>query len=209
MIDQALLSELQYALLEPPDGGASWPSEVWTRAEALDAVNGALRSLLRETHLVVTRTEQAVLAGATSVDLPADGMATVHLVWRTAGGVRTPLGPADSFEADLAIGAWETTPGPPIAFADLDRATLTLRLVPTPDAPGTLELLYIARPSEMTGTGLTLPVPAEFLSGVKYGSLGWLLRKVGRLTDPERATYCERRYDLTRIAAEIILGGWA
>jgi hypothetical protein len=209
MIDQALLTELQYTLLEPPDGGASWPSEVWTRDEALDAVNGSLRSLLRETHLIVTRTEQAVLAGAVNVALPAGWMATVHLVWRATDGTRTPLGPVDSFEGDLALPGWETTPGSPIAFADLDRDTLTLRLVPTPEFAGTLENMYIARPTEMTGAALTLPVPDEFLSGVKYGALGWLLRKVGRLHDPERAAYCERRYDLTRIAAEIILGGWA
>lgn len=209
MIDQALLTELQYALLEPPDGGASWPGETWDRAEVIDGINAGLRALLRDTQLVVTPTTLAVLAGATSVALPIDWIATCHLVWRALDGTRTPLGPVDAFEGDLALPSWETVPGLPLGYADLDRATLTLRLVPTPDANGTIELLYVAQPALVTGAGTTLPVPDEFASGVKYFTLGWLLRKVGRLQDPERATYAETRYGLTQIAAKLILGGWA
>lgn len=216
MIDQALLTELQYALLESPDGGQTWPSEIWTREEALDAVNNTVQELLRETHLVVSRVEQAVTAASLGiVTLPADWLATAHLVWRTAGGIRTPLGPADTFEADLGEPTWEDTPGVPYAFADLDSAaqpvsgTLRLRVLPRPAADGVLEIMYIARPAPLEGAGADVPIPDEFLSGVKYGSLGWMLRKVGRLNDPERALYCEQRYDLTRTVAEIILGGWA
>jgi len=207
--DQALLEELQFALLEPPDGGASWPSEVWTREEVLDGVNGGLRELLRATHLVVTRTELAVLAAATSVALPTDHLATAHLVWRSLAGVRTPLSPVDSFEADLGLPSWEVTGGTPLGYAALDASTLTLRLVPTPLANGTIELLYIARPTSMTGAALTLPVSDEFASGVKYDALGWLLSKVGRLQDPERSTYCEQRAQLTQLAANLLLKGFA
>lgn len=208
MIDQALLTELQYALLEPPDGGLTWPSLIWTRDEVLDAVNAGVRDLVRSTHLVVTRTELPTLAGTTTIPLPADWLATGSLVWRQ-GTTRVPLGPADSFEADLAVPGWEPTPGLPLAYADLDRTTLTLRLVPTPAANGTLELVYIARPADVSGDGDPFPIADEFLSGVKYAALATLLRKVGRLLDPERAVYCERRADLTRIAADLLLGGFA
>jgi len=214
--DQALLTELQYATLESPDGGQTWPSEIWTRAEVIDELNSSVQTLLRETHLIVTRAEQAVTAASLGiVVLPDDWLATAHLVWRTAAGVRTPLGPADTFEADLGEPTWEDTPGVPYAYADLDSAaqplsgTLRLRLLPRPAADGVLELLYIVRPPLLTGAGATIPIPDEFLSGVKYNTLGAMLRKVGRLTDPERAKYCEDRYDLTRTVAEIILGGWA
>lgn len=210
MIDQELLSEIQLALLEPSDGGQSWPSEVWTRDEALEALNSAIRTLLRETHLTTLRTEIAVPAGTLSIALPIDWLATATVVWRdTATGVRRPIGPVDAFESDLALPGWETTTGTPIGIVDLDSATLTFRLAPTPDVDGTLELLYIPRPDPVNGNGQTLPIPDAFLSAEKYGALGWLLRKVGRLQDPERAAYCEDRYELTRIAAEIILGGWA
>jgi hypothetical protein len=209
MIDTALLEELQYALIEPPDLGATWPSGIWTRDEVLDAVSSGVRDLVRSTHLTITRVELPVAALTTTVALPSDWLATGYLVWRTADLRRSALGPVDSFEGDLALPGWETTPGLPIAYADLDLSTLTLRLVPTPAADGTLEILYIQRPPEVTGSGTPLPLAEEFTSAVKYSALSTLLRKVGRLIDPERATYCERRVDLTHIAADIILGGWS
>jgi hypothetical protein len=213
MTDRELLEDLQYVLIEPPDGGDTWPSLIWTRDEVLDAVNAALRALVRDTHLQVARTELAILAGARAVDLPADWLATAHLVWRALDLTRTPLGPVDGFEADLAAPGWELAPGLPLGYADLDGPTRTLRLVPTPAAAGTLELLYIAVPPlvapPLAGSATDLPVAPEFASAVKYAALGSLLRKVGRLLDPERATYCDRRYQLTTTVAEILLGGWS
>jgi len=211
VIDRELLSELQLVLIEPPDGGDTWPSGIWTRAEVLDALNAGVRALVHDTHLLVTRVEVAVLAGATSVTLPADWLATGYLVWRSLTNVRSPLGPVDGFESDLALPGWETAPGVPLGYADLDSQTLTLRLVPTPAANGTLEILYVYRPADVLAIapGAALPVAEEFTSAVKYVALGTLLRKVGRLLDAERADYCDRRYQLAQVASTIILGGWS
>jgi hypothetical protein len=209
MTDQALLSELQYALMEPPNGGQSFPSEVWTRDEVIEAVNGGERSILRETYLLVSRTTVAVLAGATSVALPADWLATLSGAWLTAGNVRTPLSPADAFEVDTDSPGWENTSGTPLVYLDSDGDTLTLRLSPIPSANGTLELLYVAVPTAINGNGRSFTVPDDYLSGVKYDALGWLLSKVGRLQDPERAAYCRQRQQLAVQAATIVLGGWS
>lgn len=210
MIDQELLTELQFAMLEPPDGGQTWPSEVWTRDEVIGQLNGAIWGWLRETHALVLRVELPALAASLGVvALPADWLATGTLVWRDAAGVRTPLGPVDRFEGDLALPTWETTPGSPLGYDEFEDDTLTLKLVPIPAADGTLELIYVARPTAVQGAGGTLPVPEEFCSGIKYGTLEGMLSKVGRLTDPTRATYCRRRYDLTVMLTKILLGGWA
>lgn len=209
MIDQDLLTEIQYALIEPPDGGASFPSGIWTRAEVIEILNNAQQDLLQRTHLVVQRTEIGVLAGATAIDLPTDWLATGHLVWRAADGTRIPLGPIDTTEIDLALPTWETVPGDPIGYLDSDTDTLKLRLGPIPATDGTIELLYIAVPPDVNGHGRSFVVPEEYLSGVKYNCLGSLLAKVGRLQDPTRAAYCQQRFDLTVLAAQIILGGGA
>jgi hypothetical protein len=211
MTDRELLTELQYVLIEPPDGGDTWPSLIWTRPEVLDAVNAGVRALVRDTHLQVVRLELPILAGARSIALPADWLATAALVWRAADGTRTPLGPVDAFEGDLGEPGWELETGLPLGYADLDGPTLTVRLVPTPAAPGVLELLYIAVPAAITGTlpATELPIASEFATAAKYAALGTLLRKVGRLLDAERAQYCERRYALTQTAAELLLGGFA
>lgn len=207
MTDQEILTEIQLALLEPPDGGASFPSEVWTRDEVLDALNSSIRSLVRSTRVLVLRTEIPVLANATSVSHPADWLATVWMSWRTLAGVRSPLPSADAFEADLALPGWETTTSVPIAYADLDRTTLTFRLIPTPIADGTVELLYAPRPAELAGANLPLPLPDELASGEKYGTLSTLLSKVGRLQDPARAVYCDQRVALVELAADLLLKG--
>lgn len=213
MTARELLSELQYVLIEPPDGGDSWPSLIWTRDEVLDAVNAGVRALVRSTHLVVTRVELPVSALTLRIDLPADWLATAHLVWRAADGTRTPLGPVDAFEGDLAVPGWETAPGLPLGYADLDGPTLTLRLVPTPEEDGVVELLYIATPPVVAlalgGPDDPLPLAPEFDSMLKYAALGTLLRKVGRLLDDERAHYAERRAELTTVAARLLLGGFA
>jgi hypothetical protein len=210
MTDQELLSELQFALLEPPDGGQSWPSEVWTRDEVIGNLNSNTWGWLRDTHALMTRVDLPQLAANLGVvTLPTDWLATGTCVWRSAAGVRTPLGPVDRFEGDLALPSWEATPGTPIGYDEFEAATLTLQLIPRPAANGTLELLYVARTAAVNGAGITLPVPEEFLSGIKYGVLGMLLRKVGRLVDPDRAAYAEQRYELTVMLTKILLGGWA
>ncbi len=210
MIDQHLLEELQYALLEPPDGGQSWPSEVWTREEVLGTMNEGIWAWLRETHAIVSRIELAILAVDNGVvTLPADWLATATAVWRSAAGVRTPLGPVDRFEGDHAVPTWDTTPATPLGIDDFEADTLTAQLIPRPAEDGTLELLYVARPTALNGAGATIPAPEEYCSGVKYFTLGGLLRKVGRLADPERARYAEQRYQLTVMLTRIILGGFA
>lgn len=207
MTDQDLLTDLQYALIEPPDGGASWPSGTWTRTEVLDAVTAAMTELTKQTHALVGRADLAVLANATAVTLPSDWLATAGAVWRSAANARTPLGPADAFEADTALPGWETTTSTPIAYADRDRASQTLRLIPTPAADGTLELLYIVRPADVLGAGATLVTPDVCTSAVKYGALAALLRALGRLQDTARARYCDRRVQLTTIATDLLLRG--
>lgn len=210
MIDQALLEELQYALLEQPDGGQSWPSGVWSRDDVLEAVNSGVRALQHDTHLTVVYLEQSVTPAALSVSMPGDWLATAHLVWRTSpGDIRTPLLPVDAYEADLATPGWETSLGTPIGYVDLDTHTRELRLVPTPAGAGVLENLYVPVLEAVTGNGTELPLPEEFTSAVKYSALGSLLRDIGRLEDEERAVYCDERYEVAQLAAELLLQGGA
>ena len=210
MTDQDLLTEIQYAVLEPPDGGQSWPSEVWSRDDVLDAVNAGVRTLLRETHCRTTWVEQVVIPLATSVGLPADWLTTAHLVWRDqASARRSPLTRTDAFEADHALPGWEGTAGTPVGYADLDTHTLELRLVPTPATIGFLENLYVPAPDPVNGNGQDLPVPDSTISAVKYGALAMLLMDTTRLQDPERSAYCLERQDLILFATTLLLQGGA
>jgi hypothetical protein len=210
MTDQDLLNGIQYNLVEPPNGGASFPSGLWFRDEVIATINTRQKKLLRDTHLLTQRVEQAVGASTDPVTLPTDLIATLQLVWRvTATGARSILTPSDAFEADLLVPTWQTVPATPIVYLDFDADTLTLRLAPIPDVAGTLEILYVAAPTAATGANRTLSLPDEFCDGVEWGVLADLLGKVGRGGDPQRAQYCSDRFDLCEIVTDIILGGWA
>lgn len=212
MIDQDLLTEVQYALLEPViDGGQTWASEVWSRDEVLGNYNAALWAVLRDTHAIVTfvlLNQPASSAG--TVTLPADWMATIGVVFRAGGtNVRTPLAPADRFEADLGLPTWEDVPSTPIAWNEQEADTLTMTLIPANVADGTVELLYVARPAPSTGEGAAIPVAEELCSMIKYKLIGFLMQTVGRLIDPDRSAYCTLRYDLELEVTKILLSGWA
>lgn len=210
MIDQDVLELMQYELVEPPDGGASWPSGLWTRDEVINALNTRMRQYLRDTQAIATTASIPVLAGTNPINVPADWIATLAGVWViTSSGLRIPLSTSDAFEADLAVPTWEATPATPIVILDGDDGTLTVRLAPVPDANGTLELLYVALPQAANGNGVTLSIPDEMLDGIRKGALADLLGKVGRGNDPLRAQYCQERFEQTELLTEIILGGWA
>lgn len=210
MVDQDLLTELQYALLEPPDGGQSWPSEVWSRDEVMTQLNHGCDHVSRETQAVLSEIEQFVIAGALSVSVPGDWLMTASLAWRTfPQDVRSPLIPLDAFEADAARPGWEVNRATPIGYCDLDTNTLELRLVPTPDITGVLEHVYVPAPPTITGNGMDLPFPDELLTAVKYMALHLLLRSLTRLQDVERAAYCEQRTQIQVEAITILLSGGA
>ncbi len=211
MTDQELLADVQYALLEPVvDGGQTWASEVWSRDEVLGNYNSALWALLRDTHAIITYTTIAQAASANGVvSLPLDWMATAAVVFKSGTNIRTPLSPTDRFEADLGSSGWEDTAGSPIAYNEQEGDTMQMTLVPANLTTGTVELLYVARPTASQGEGGVIPVPEELCSGVKYKLIGFLLQTVGRLIDPDRSAYCVQRYDLAVEVTKILQSGWS
>ena len=213
MIDQEILTEIQYALLElpdgEPDGGASWPSEVWRREEVLQALNDSQAAVVRDTRVLTAYVEQAVLTDARSVSLPSDWLASAHLVFRTEPqGVRRYLHALSAVEADLGASGWETARGLPYGYIDGATHTLEIQLVPTPSQDGTLEHLYVPQPGVLDGNGQTLDVPEIAASAVKYRTLETLLSGAHRLQDPERAAYCRDRAAVVVAALQaLLLGG--
>lgn len=212
MTDQELLSEVQLAVLEPVDGGATWPSEVWTLDEVLDNVNAAVRSLLRDTMILVVRTDLALIAGATAATLPDDWLKTISVTAFDQNNNAHPLHEADLFELDHANPRWDGLTAPPpafIAYGDFESTTLTIRVGPAVNFDTTIEVVYAYRPAEVTGRGAALPVQDIFASVIKYGTLETMLSKVGRMQDPKRAAYCRQRVDVATLAADLLMKGLA
>jgi hypothetical protein len=207
MLDQDFLEQLQYTMIEPPDGGSSWPSDLWSRDEVLDYASERQDRFIKNTHQRLATTSIAVVAGTYEYALPSNWIATSRVYWQPTTGQKKALVKSDGWEADHGIGNWKTQ-GIPKLYTDVDPATLTLRIMPVPSVPGTLEVLYVANCTAVTGDGLTLDLPDDFLPNIKYGVLSDMFSKVGRANDPIRAEYCQQRFDLGIEIVNILLKGY-
>lgn len=206
--DAAILEELQYAVLEPPDAGVTWTSGLWTQAEVLAYLNQQQNRMLRETLLLVGEVLIAVGIGSLAVTLPADWLRTVRVVWRGADGVVRPLFRSDSFAADQVLSNWATANGVPLVYMDEEAGTLTLHVAPASDVGGKVELTYVPLGDVLAMTPSLVNVPDECVPGLKYGVLAKMLGKEGRGRDEGRAEYAQERYDLIVEAIGLLMEGW-
>lgn len=210
-IDQALFSNVQFALIEPPNGGQSWPSGLWTRDEVIGAANQRQDRLLHDTLLLVSVSSLLpVIIGQHRVDLPTNWLRTVSVVWRGNDGTVRELLRSDSYELDHALSTWESTNATyPLVYSEFETPNLQIQIGPAPTVAGNLDLLFVPNGTEMNGNGVSLVVPDELEHGVRYGMLSDLLSKDGRGKDAARAQYCENRFDLAVELTRIVLKGWA
>jgi hypothetical protein len=209
--DQTLFSNIQTALIEPPDGGQRWPSGLWGRDEVISLANLRQDRLLFDTLLLVGISAPLPVAiGQHRVALPDDWLRTVSVVWRGNDGTVRELPRSDSFEADHTISTWESANAAyPLVYDEDETPTLTVQIAPAPTVAGTLDLFYVPEGTELNGNGELLVVPDELEHAVRYGTLVDLLSKDGRGKDPARAAYCAQRFDLAIALTKIILQGWA
>lgn len=193
--DQDQLSEVQLVMLEVPDNGVTWNSELWTAAEVLAYFNQRQNRFVKDTLLFVATDELQVPAGTVRPALPSEWVATIDKAWQdSASGTWYPLSPGNSLEYDRGLPSWRATPGVPQAYMDEETPTLTTQLAPVPAADGVLETMYVGLAGLLDGAGEIFTVPDEFVPYIKYGVLADMLGKVGRGKDSFRAAYCESRY---------------
>ena len=213
MTDRDVLQQIQYKLLEAPDGGVSWPSDLWSRDEVLAALNQRQDKFMKVTliDVVASNPDLTVGAGAKRIDLPADLIRLVSVVWvdGSTGAMRELLR-SSSYEVDHLIPTWDnTTATYPLVYMEFETPTLQVQIAPGPTGSGTLAILYVQKGGNLNGEGGTLSIPDELGHVLVYGTLADLLSKDGRGKDPVRAAYCTQRFELGAELVRLILEGWA
>lgn len=207
--DADLLQEIQFAVIEPPDGGVTWPSGLWSSAEVLAYLNLRQDQLLKETLLLVGQeTEITVAEGVTRLDLPFDWLRTIRVLWLGDDGTVRPLHRTDSFAADAGLSGWNTVEGLPSFYMDEEAGTLTIQIAPPPAGSGKLDLFYIPLGDPLTLAPDILNVPDECAWILKYGVLADMLGKDGEGRDVARAEYAQQRYDMGVEAVKMLMQGW-
>jgi len=192
-----LVTDLQYALLEPAPAGGTWTgTDQFTLDQLTTAIQRRRDQFLRETGCVITRTVTAMTPPA-SGRIPLDEAVSIvrRVAWRPdATMLTTPLTRATEWAANNWSPGWLQSTQQPYAYSVTTVPPLTLQLIP-PTAAGTLDLLSIN-----TGTALDptvaslLAIPDDFVWVVKWGALADLLNGDGLALDSQRAAYCEARW---------------
>ncbi len=195
MTDQELFEEIQRAVIEPPDLGASWPSGLWTAAEIQNYGTQRQDRWLKETLMVVSWLTQPIVAGQSQQDLPDGWLATRNaFLMDTAGRTIQPLVPLTRREADNLVAEWATNLDIPLGYLDEEWATKQICLVPAPLVSSVLQLFAALSGQPLDGTGIWLTIPDDCAPYLAYGILADMFGKQGRAYDAPRAEYCEQRF---------------
>lgn len=210
--DQTLLSQIQRTTLEGTgDGGATWPSGMWTQAEVLGYLNQRQDRFLAATGLLWTVLETAITINQADQAAPADWIATVFLAYKSGAGLYTELPRLDALELDFALPTWPgASAATPRGFYEVDGNTLTSYVVPVPTAGGSaLERYYVAMGTALTAGGVAFSVPDEFVPTIKYGALADMFSKVGQAANPVLAQAAEARWqEGVELGALMATEGW-
>jgi hypothetical protein len=180
--DQTVLSEIQRVTLENAgDGGATWPSGMWTQAEVLSYLNQRQNRFLLETGIRWTHAEVAVTAAQSNQAAPTDWIATILLAYKSAAGLYRELPRMDALELDLEVASWPgASSATPRGYYETDGDTLTTYIAPIPTEVGAaLERYYVALGTTLTAAGVNFSVPDEFVPTIKYGCLAEMFLKLG------------------------------
>ncbi len=208
MIDQDVLEEIQYAVQEPPNSGASFLSDLWTIPEVIDYLNQRQRQFLKETAILFKRADLITIPNETRHALPAGFITMQHAAFRTADTFYE-LRRGDFWEADHGDPNWETVAADrPKLYLEGEMPTLTLGTSPPTATAGVIEVLYVGLTTLLSNTGISFEVPDEFVPAIMWGVLSDMLSKEGRGRDLLRAGVAEARYIEGREAAKIMVEGW-
>jgi len=208
--DKEILSLVQLMLLEPDKQGVTWQSGLWTQAEVVSYINDRTRRFLKETGL--TQEIQFIDTTPThnTYDVPSDTIDIRRMAWRAGpkGSVYDELARVDSWELDNMVDNWTTgEDNAPSVYTDSFLPTLQVLVAPIPTDVGSIEITTVALGPFVDGTGLKVSVPDEYVPSIVWGVLADCLMKQGEGNDPERAVYCESRYQEGIELGKILLKG--
>lgn len=195
-----LVTDLQYALLEPAAPGGMWTgTDQFDLAELNAAIQRRRDMFLRESGAVITQQQQIVAVPDASGQIAFDEAILIlrRLAWiPDATQVAAPLIRDDTWSGTHYAPGWPSDTTGPYAFATSDTPPLTVQLIPPAVAAGTLDIVSINTGAPCDpAVALPLGIPNDWAWVVKYGALMDLLQGDGLALDPGRSAYCQARWE--------------
>lgn len=194
-----LVTELQYALMEPAAPGGTWTgTDQFTLAQLTSAIQRRRDQFLRETGAVVTRSVTNYPAPPASGRVALDESILIvrRAAWRvTATQLLRPLARTDEWAANAYAIPWPSGANRPRAYSTTATPPLELQIIDPPQTAGDLDLLSINKGAAIdSAVEASLGIPDDWCWVVKFGALADLLQGDGLALDPARAAYCEMRW---------------
>ena len=214
VLDQDLVTDIEYALMEPPTPSVWTGSEQFALSDLTQALQSRLDRFLKETGIVLTHITTAVTPPASGrVSIPANTIAVRRTAWIMANGTVVPLLRDNEWNLNAFARGWLATAVPTAAVPNVYSVSLTppltLQLAPVPSVAGTLDLVLATTGPTLDPTvGVKVLIPDDWAWVVKWGALADLLDRAGLAHDPARAAYCQSRWlqglELVKQAAVVL-----
>lgn len=197
VLDTAVVSQIQYELLEPSTGTSWTGSEQFTLDDITQALQRRRDRFLIDTAAVITHTDGIVIGSppVQRITLDPTIAAIRRLAFVDAVGNVTPLWSID-YNAQRNYGdSFLITAGNPFTFTTVPGTLQEIIFGPPLGIPGTLDLLSVSTGADLNpAAGVLIGIPDDFAWIIKQGAKADLLGKDGPARDPARAAFCERRY---------------
>jgi hypothetical protein len=206
MTDIELIDSVRPLVIE--DG--NWSSGLWTQEEVLGYLRERQNRFVKESLALTAIATIPTTPNVATVNLPVDYITTVAVFFHDLDrGDWVPLEATDAWEFDHLQGS-QTPATRPVGYQESDiPESLTMRLVPTPQGNGEIELFYVSLCEDIDGTGQLLDLPPDFAAVyLKFGVLSDMLSKEGRGQDLIRARYAAMRWEEGVTLARALLEGW-
>jgi hypothetical protein len=199
LTDRNLITDIEYHFQEPPTtawAGGWTGTDMFTMNDLALALQRRRDQFLVDTGVVITRTTPASGAPSGGRITLADTVIDVRrLGWINVSTI--PLWRVDEYQLTAYDTTWSTAAAQnPAYYSILSPPPITVQLAPAPTANVTLDLLTVSSGAALTPTAAAslMGVPDDMAWVVKWGAMADLLSKDGPAQDPERAKYCEDRY---------------
>lgn len=192
--------------------GATFPSgqptaPLYTQLEMLAYLADVQNDFLLKTHCLCATIDQAITTGNRFYALPPDAIRVERISLHGLELWPTAQADVDMSGVDVNAGdglrSWFYDENPNTSVA----GTLpTFGLVELPQVNDTIRLWYTQHGFHSLALNDQLLVPDPLTYILKYGVLARVFSKDGDQRDPQKADYCQRRYDFDTKLVQIFMG---
>lgn len=195
--DRDLIKSLQYNLLESASSQTAWNgTEMYSLDDLTKAIQRRRDQFLQDTGCNLTRSTQAVAPPPIGrINLADDIIDIRRLAWNASDGYQL-LYREDEFSLTAFDQGWSVNPDTPYGYSVMATQPVQVQLGPVPIVSGTLDIVAVEAGGTLdpAASATTIPVLDDLTPFIKWGALADLLGKDGVARDPERAQFCEKRY---------------